>query len=203
MGTTYFKSMQIVNESSVLGTTTFPSNLGNRVVCQTLVEILDRKELIPNTWHHHIKKRLCVSVPTKEFTGSYRPEGILFETDQNPDYCSPVDLMALTTGKTFTSSDYSSDFIQGANELIFKSVREMLSLYPSPEKSYDLLMKIRNANGLNSIARPFLYNECCFERPVGIRPTALVGRSPEIMNLAKGRELTVYTTVEDFVHNNL
>lgn len=194
---TYFKSMACID--STLGTKTYDHISLERVPCQTIDEILKSNTLLPNTKHSKLNDRLCASLLDKNYSGSYRPEGILFQTSQEPDYCSPVDIMALTTGDSFTSSDYGSEFIEKSEKLVFKSVNKMLKY--DPLTALDDLNELRKQVGLKSIEKPFGYNECCFEDSVDIKPVGLVGSSSSIIENSRKYDLPVYSSTESYVSN--
>lgn len=200
MVVTYFKSLTSVE--GCLGTKTFDFSRKESVPCQTLDSMLSEEEIRPNTKHSQLGDRLCVSALTSEFSGSYRPEGVLFETSQIPDYCCPVDLMALTDGDSFTSSDYDSKFVKGSEGLLFDSLSSMLRAYETPELALKGLNKVREEAGLGVLAQPFSYNECCFEDSVDISPVGLVGDSLAILEASKKFGLPVYPSTEAFVERS-
>ena len=174
---------------------------GKKRTCQNIDEILTNKVLKPNTLHDMLNKRLCVSKPTKEFNESYRPCGIIFKTNNKPNNCSPLDMMALTTGKSFTSSDYSSKFLKGSKDLIFTSAGEMLIKFPKPALALKEFNKIRKNNGLGNLSFKNIrkYNEICFENDIKIIPVALFGNCKEIKEIAKKFNLPVFKSVKDFL----
>lgn len=196
---TYFKSLASIN--GALATQTFVPEEGNRIICQTIEDVLRTSQIVPNTYHSKLKPRLCVSLPTINYTGSYRPEGILFSTQKKPDYCSPLDLMALTTGDSLTSSDYGGAFIPNAEEFIFDSIEAMLELYSEPSVALAKLNSLRQDVGLLAISSISWYNECCFEDPLNISPIALVGKSDAILKTAEDFDLPVYASVESYTRN--
>ena len=141
----YFKSL--INADNMYQTMTFNPKQNHGITCQVVNDILKYKTLKPNTDHNELNKRLCVSLITTEYNKTYRPEGLVFTTDEEPEYCIPFDLMALTNGKTFTSCDYSSKFLEGHRIFLFKTINEMISKYQNPEKAIE---------GLNSFRKMFL-----------------------------------------------
>lgn len=169
---------------------------------QGLGDMIKNGVIMPNTSHSQLNDRLCASVITEKYRGSYRPEGILFMAERVPDYCSPVDLMALTDGETFSSSDYNSRFFERSKELVFGSVDSMLLAYGSPEEAHKKLVEIRSSYGLKSPEKPFSYNECCFEGAVKMTPVGLVGQSDAIAEAARKSGLVVYPTMETFIKYN-
>lgn len=198
-GRTYFKSLATVGSS--LATETYDPHNRQRHICQTVEDLLGKGVMLPNTVHNELSPRLCVSLPTTNYNDSYRPEGLLFAIDKNPDYCSPIDLMALTDGKSLTSSDYNSKFVPGAKELIFDSVDKMLAAYPAQEEALLKLNSLRRRCGLEEFTSLPLYNECCFEEAVNISPVALVGRSDVTLKTAEDFSLPNYSTLQNYVQN--
>lgn len=195
----YFKSLNPVDGDIV---TMSGGNGHPKSICQTLGDMIENGVIMPNTSHSQLNDRLCASVITDKYRGSYRPEGILFKAEREPDYCSPVDLMALTDGETFTSSDYNCKFFERAKELVFGSVESMLLAYGSPDEANKKLVEIRSSYGLKSPEKPFSYNECCFEGAVKITPVGLVGTSDAIAEAARESGLVVYPTMETFIKYN-
>ncbi len=196
---TYFKSLTSVDGG--LGTKTYNSETEVREKCQDLDEMLNLSLLKANTSHSSLPDRLCVSQLNRSYSGSYRPSGVIFQTEQKPSYCAPVDLMVLTDGESFTSSDYSSKFIDDSDLMIFNSVDEMLKNYETPNDAKKTLNKLRYKAGLSETGE-FLYNECCFENTVEIKPVGLVGTSPEIIEMAEKYDLPIYTSTESYVRLN-
>lgn len=195
----YFKSLNLIEGDLV---TMKQGQESSKRIYQALGNMIDKGIVKANTKHGQLKDRLCVSVITNSYNGSYRPEGILFRADREPDYCSPVDLMALTNGKTFTASDYNSKFFGRSKELVFGSVESMLFAYGSPNEAHKKLVEIRDSYGLESPKNPFLYNECCFEGDVKITLVGLVGKSDAIAEAARKSGLVVYPTMKTFIKYN-
>jgi hypothetical protein len=194
---TYFKSLVTMEHSPV--TTTYDSETNSRRTCQTLQEILDTNTIKPNTTHSQLKKRLCVSLIDTGYKGVYRPEGLVFETEERPDYAVPFDLMALTSGVSFTSADYNHGFLNGSEKFKYGSIDEMLGDYPDSEKAIRDLNAFRRQNGLKPVdAKTMNYTECCFERDVPIRPVAIIGRSSTYHELAKKYGIWACETFEEF-----
>ena len=199
MTKTYFKSLEPVGDD--LGTRTYDPQTEARTVCQKLGDMLENRVILPNTRHGDLPDRLCVFYLNEAYSGSYRPEGVLFQTEQNSAYCSPVDLMALTDGDLFTSSYYESKFSAGYKELVFDSVEDMLRSYETPEKAITALNRIRTSAGLKTLDEAFSYNEVCFEEKVGMVPVGLIGTSEEIFRAAQQYNLPIFTTTQSYVKN--
>jgi len=195
----YFRSFGKRKESLPLETSILDPISGTRLTCQTLSEVLKHRIIRPNTRHHSLKDRLSASLPTQGFPGTYRPQGILFTTEQRPDYCVPFDLMALTYGKTFTSQDYGSDFLPGHERFVFPDFEAMEEQFPNSREALEALNTLREAHGLAPLDRDRIYNEVCFEDAVGIQPVALVGTSPELIDLSRQHRIKRYGSMDGYL----
>ncbi len=198
---TYFKSFVTLGHEPV--TTTYNPKDNSRTICQTLGEVLESGKIEPNTTHSQLDKRLCVSFLTQGYEGTYRPEGLIFQTEQNPDYHVPFDLMALTSSKTFTSSDYYKPFLRDSEQFQYKTLSEMLEHFPISNFAIQALNKFRQENGLTLIdERSMGYNECCFTQKVIIRPRAIIGTSQTYQELALRYNVPLYRSVEEYKRSN-
>ncbi len=193
----YFKSFRKGDTS--LETSMLDPNTNTTLTCQTLNDILRQRTIKPNTHHHALPTRLSVSCLTPNFPGAYRPEGLLFTTEQSPAYCVPFDLMALTNGKTFTAQDHSSDFLQGYARFMFTDFESMTRTFQTSSHALNALTKFRRDHGLNSLDQRRNYNEVCFENEIKIEPLALVGDSVEIKALCWENQMKRYDSVEEYI----
>jgi hypothetical protein len=193
----YFKSFVTMEHMPV--TTTYDPKTNSRQTCQTLIEILDTKIIRPNTAHSELKKRLCASLIHKGYQGTYRPEGLVFKTNSNPNYAIPFDIMALTNGKTFTSTDYYRKFLKGSQKFHCDTVDEMLAKYPTSNKAIVALNEFRRKHKLKAInPNSMNYNECCFTNEIKIIPIALIGQSYKYKELANQYNIPIYESSHDF-----
>jgi len=179
-----------------LQTQTLDLSLQKMITCQTLNEIVSTQTIKPNTKHTELKQRLCVSAITSEYCETYRPEGIVFETTDNPSYAVPFDLMMLTKGITFTSSDYNASFLPKYQKLVYSDVKKMLKI--TPEIALKKLNEFRKESGLEEVATK-KYNEVCFEKEIKIIPKALIGTSKETKDIASKYNLPHYTTIKEYL----
>jgi hypothetical protein len=194
---TYFKSFVTIEHQPV--TTIYNPEKDSRKTCQTLSQVLHQGVIEPNTVHSELEKRLCVSLMTNKYTGTYRPEGIVFATSVKPDYVVPFDMMTLTTGKTFTSSDFHSKFLRGYKKFVYDSIDSMLEENPDPKSTLTKLNEFRKSNGLEEIEKDTMnYNECCFNEKVQIVPIALIGSGPEYKKLSREHNIPLFNTYEEF-----
>jgi hypothetical protein len=167
--------------------------------CQYIEEILKTCVIKPNTVHSKLGKRFCASYLYDSYKSAYKPQGIIFATGENPAYCAPFDIMALTDGKTFTSRDFHSDFLKGYEKFIFRSIDEMISEYKNSKDAIKALNDFRSQNGIWNVDKKSMdYNECCFENPIRISPIALVGESSSIKKVALENQIPVYEHLGDY-----
>ncbi len=194
----YFKSFEQHGPEHEL--TSYNPHTKKRFTSQTLTGALAEKVIYPNTTHTYLPPRLCVSRPTQEYLGSYRPEGMIFETEQQPLLSTPFDLMAITTGKTFTSQDYNAKFLEGSEQFVFSNVEDMLRVHPTAETALQTLNTFREQHGLPAVdLETMQYNECCFFEEVHIQPLALIGTSEDITSLARTYNLPVYANIKEYL----
>lgn len=194
----YFKSFGR-NIGSVLST--FILNPSDRAIStfQSLEEVLKQRVIGTNTRHHILRDRLSVSMPTEDFPGVYRPLGIVFATDQNPDFCVPFDLMALTDGRTLTAEDYGSDFLPGYKNFVFPNVELMTAAFPNAKVALEALNKFRATHGLEEVHKDKNYNEICFERAIPVTPLALIGRSLEVRRLGHNYKIRTFDSMDQYI----
>ena len=68
----------------------------NKVTYQTMQNIIKTRTIKPNTKSFGRQRRLACSILNKNYTKTYRPHGIIFQTSNKPDYVSPFDLVLLS-----------------------------------------------------------------------------------------------------------
>lgn len=201
MKNVYFKSFGRRKEGSPLEISIFDPIRMQTSTSQTLREVLEARVIRPNTKHSKLPVRLSVSMPTPDFPGTYRPEGILFTTKTPLTYCVPLDLMALTNGQTFTSQDYWSDFLSGYEGFVFQGLDLMKDFFPDSKSALDAINVLRESQGLPLVPKQMDYNEVCFENEVKIKPVGLVGISPELVQLGLENKLPVYSSIDGHFSN--
>ena len=181
----FVKSLEIDKGTLVTKTS---NGTGLRQVYQTINDVLERNILEPNTISNYEQKRLCVSYPTEEYAGSYRPQGLIFSTGQNPKYAVPTDMENLLTAE--------NEFLPNAEDFKFGTIGKMLKKYGSSDAIHSALIKKYPSSAVDKKQ----YNECCFFEDVVINPVALYGFSPEVFETAKKHNLPVFESVESFVN---
>jgi len=198
MKAVYFKSFGKRN-GLPLEISTFDPSKSNLSTFQTLKEILEQKVIRPNTRHHILPNRLSVSIPSPDFPGAYRHEGVLFTTDNPLTYCVPFDLMALTNGRTYTSQDYGSDFLPGYEDFVFQDFKSMIDSFPNSKFALEALRKFRESHGLTNPNKNMDYNEVCFENDITIKPLGLIGTSNEIKTLGWDHKIKAYDSMDQYL----
>jgi len=167
----FYKSLDIVNGQLQLSTIV----QGKKKTSQTIQDILKNEIILPNTSHFSLPKRLCVNAINGWYAGgSYRKNGIFFETLEEPDYCCPFDIMLLTKEAKNITATNSSEFIGGYEQFLFQSLEGMLKKYSAPVYGESALNQFRRENGEEEVEVP-IYNECGFFRTIKIKPLALYG----------------------------
>lgn len=202
----YFKSFEKVNGN--YATCSSHPESQSKQVCQNLTEILasENQLLVPNTLHSQLPRRLCVSRICEGYTETYRPEGLIFETSIEPVFCSPIDVMSLTDGKTFSSGDYHAKLESYASAFMCSSFKEMLEMYPNHGVSLKILNQFREKHNLDPIAKGRIkeYNECCFiDEEIPVKPIGLIGTSKEIQVLADKYKLDLFASSKEYLDNSI
>ncbi|MFH0987878.1 MAG: hypothetical protein V1763_00715 [Parcubacteria group bacterium] len=73
---------------------------------QTLENILATKTIRPNTKSFGQKKRLSTTILCENYTKTYRPQGIIFQTNMKPNYVLPFDLVLLSNAENIVVHYY-------------------------------------------------------------------------------------------------
>lgn len=185
---------------------------GNKVDFQSIENMIKTKKIKPNTKSFGKQMRLACTALNKNYTKTYRPQGIIFMTKDVPDHVAPFDLVLLAkTNKILVqyyriknnlSQYYGLELIEGFEKFIFKTVEEMMKKFPSPKKVWDEVNKFRIKKGYlhlkKSKYRLVEYNEVIFHNPVNIVPIALYGYRREVREKAKKLGLPHFSSVKSF-----
>ncbi len=183
----------------------------SKVVCQTIVQILNSKKLRPNTISFGQKKRLSCTILHKNYAKTYRPQGLIFKTMQKPKYVLPFDLIALSTNKNIKVQyyriknnlhlHYNHKLIDGFKEFVFGDFNSMKRKINSPKKAWQKLNEFREKNGFGRLSKSKFklveYNEAVFEQLVKIEPIALFGRGKMPKELAKKFKLPHFNSAKE------
>ncbi len=179
---------------------------------QTLDDILATKTIKPNTKSFGQKKRLSTTILHKNYTETYRPQGIIFQTSSSPKYILPFDLVLLSDAKEivvhyYRIKDnlhvyYNHKLIKGFEEFIFKDISLMLKRFNSPQSAWKAVNAFRKKNGYELLPRSkhrlVEYNEAVFLNPVKIKPIALFGYRKKARTLANKYGLRYFKSAKDF-----
>lgn len=183
---------------------------------QTLEDIISSKTIKPNTKSFGQKRRLSTTILHDNYLKTYRSQGIIFETDQKPDYILPFDLVLLSDAEDvvvhyYRIKDnlhiyYNHKLIEGYEKFIFGDIKEMLNSFNSPKSAWDAVNNFRKSKGYEALPKPKYrlveYNEAVFERSLSIRPVALFGYRKEARELAQKFGLKYYKSAKDFYLKN-
>ena len=159
----------------------------------------ERPNIKPNTVSFGQADRLSCTILSANYTKTYRPQGIIFQTDMAPDYIAPFDLMVLADvpGENIVADYYSivnelqehygRSLIPGYEKFLFRTAEEMFAKIPNPEIALRLVDDFRRAHGLSpfpeSERKLVLYNEAVFHKDVIIEPVAIFGDPNFVPNL--------------------
>ncbi len=180
--------------------------------CQSVYDIVRTKSIKPNTKSFGRKKRLSCTILNKNYTKTYRPQGIIFETAAMPDYIFPFDLVLLSATdqiivhyyriKNTLHVYYNHTLIPGFEKFIFKNFDSMTKKYPSPKKVWKAVNEFRKKNGHNELKpqkyRLVEYNEAVYHRTIKIKPIAIFGYRKETKVIAEKVGLPHYVSAKAF-----
>ena len=171
----------------------------------------------PNTVSFGQADRLACTVLNSTYTQTYRAQGIIFQTDDLPDYVAPFDLMVLanTPGEEIFSDyykivgelkeHYGRSLIPGYTNFLFKTPEEMFAKIPNPEVAWKLVNEFRLKHGLTPIPEDqkklVMYNEVIFHKTIAIEPVALFGVEKCVLQLAERAHainLPIFTSAQEF-----
>lgn len=187
--------------------------VGNKkVTFQSVFEIVEEKKIKPNTKSFGRKRRLSTTILHNNYMKTYRPQGIIFKTDEKPDYVFPFDLTVLAATKDiivhyYRIKDklhiyYNRTLIPGFEKFIFKDFQSMIKKYSSPEKAWLAVNKFRKNNGYNELQsqkfRLVEYDEAVFHKPIKIKPIAIFGYRKETSLVAEKLNLPHYVSAKHF-----
>ncbi len=183
-----------------------------KVTFQTLDNIIKTKTIRPNTKSFGQKRRLSTTILNKNYTKTYRPQGIIFQTENKPDYILPFHLVLLSDAKDmvvhyYRIKDnlhiyYNHKLIDGYEDFVFQNIDELLKKYGSPTAAWKALNIFRTKNGYPKLPKSKFrlaeYNEAVFLKQVKIIPVALFGYSAKARQLAKKYGLKHFKNARDF-----
>jgi len=188
-----------------------------KVDFQSVENIIKTKNIKLNTKSFGRERRLSTTILHKNYTKTYRPQGIIFQTKNKPEYVSPFDLVLLSNTKNIIVHYYriknnihfyyNHELIPGFEKFLFKDLNKMINKYPSPRQAWNDVNKFRMAHGhtklLKQKYRLVEYNEAVFHKDLKIKPIALFGYRKEAREKAKKLGLPHYVTAKKFCEKNL
>jgi len=183
-----------------------------KVTFQTIDNIIKTKRIKLNTKSFGRERRLSTTILHKNYTKTYRAQGIIFQTKDKPEYVSPFDLVLLTDTENiivqyYRIKDnihfyYNHKLIPGFERFLFKNLNQLLKKYPSPESAWKDINKFRMANGHKGLPRQKFrlveYDEAVFHKVLKIKPIAIFGYRKEARETAKKYKLPHFLTARKF-----
>jgi hypothetical protein len=183
-----------------------------KVAYQTLEDIVRTKRLKPNTKSFRQPARLSTTILHANYLKTYRPQGLIFETEERPDYVLPFDLVLLSQAKKIIAHHhrikdalhlhYRPPLVGGFEKFAFRDFAAMIRRFPSPSKAWTVVNAFRRRHGLPALPqRKFRlaeYNEAVFNRAIKVRPVAVFGYRPAARQLARKLGLPHARTAREF-----
>ncbi len=183
-----------------------------KVSFQTIQNIIKTKAIKPNTKSFGRERRLSCTMLSKSYIKTYRPHGIVFQTEERPSYIFPFDLVLLSATdriivhyyriKNNLHVYYNHTLIPGFEKFIFKDLHSMIQKYPSPRIVWKEVNKFRVKNGYkvlpDSKYRLVEYNEAVFHKTIKINPIALFGYLPQTRKIARQLHLSYFVSAKHF-----
>ena len=187
-----------------------------KVTYQSVYDVIKAKTIKPNTKSFGRKRRLSCTILNEKYTKTYRPQGIIFQTQETPDYILPFDLVLLSATnqiivhyyriKNNLHVYYNHTLIPGFDKFIFKDFSTLLKKISSPKAAWNKVNKFRKKNGYgflpSSKYRLVEYNEAVFQKAIQIKPIALFGYRHKTRIIAKKLGLPCYISAKQFYEKN-
>jgi len=183
-----------------------------KVTYQTIQNMVKTGVIRPNTLSFGAQRRLAGTILDKNYTKTYRPHGIIFQTSEKPDQVLPFDLVLLSATnniivhyyriKNNLHIYYNHTLIPKFEKFIFKDFSSMIKKYPSPEIAWRAVNVFRRKNKFSNLPRQKFrlveYNEAVFHRAIKMRPIAIFGYRKETAKIAEKLNLPHYVSVKHF-----
>jgi hypothetical protein len=183
-----------------------------KVSFQSVNDIVRRKMILPNTKSFGRKKRLSCTILDKDYLKTYRPQGIIFQTDAKPDYVLPFDLVLLGATdkivvhyyriKNNLHVYYNHSLIPGFETFLFRDFSSMKKKYPTPMHAWKAVNVFRKKKGFNALPKQKFrlveYNEAVYHNAVRIRPVAIFGYRKETARISEKLNLPHYVSAKHF-----
>lgn len=188
-----------------------------KVVYQKVQDIVKTKIIKPNTLSFGKQRRLACTILDKNYTKTYRPHGIIFQTDEKPDQVLPFDLVLLSATndiivhyyriKNKLHIYYRHKLIPDFEKFIFSDFESMINKIPSPKIAWKCINQFRKVHGYKELPiskyRLVEYNEIIFFKPIKIKPVAIYGYRKETKMIAKELGLPCYISAKDFYQKRI
>ncbi len=189
----------------------------NKVTFQTIQNIIETNLIMPNTKSFGYKRRLACSPLHKNYTKTYRAQGIIFTTSDKPDYIAPFDIVLLTETDNIIVQYYRIEnnlhvyynhkLIPGYEKFIFSNIAEMTKKIPNPKTAWDEVNQFRMKAGFKRLPKQKFrlaqYNEVIFHKTIKIKPVAIYGYTIEARKIAKKFSLPCYRSAKEFYEKNI
>lgn len=183
-----------------------------KIPTQSLEDILTNRIILPNTKSFGHEPRLACSNLAENYTTTYRGQGVVFQTSQQPDYVAPFDLAVLTKSdhvltqyyriEKNIAEYYNRELIDGFERFRYSSVEEMLMDIESPEIAFEKVNQFRQAAGYKPLPKNkkklFQYNEVIFHQPVNLDFVGIFGRLPELKQFSEIFTVPRWRSAKDF-----
>ena len=183
-----------------------------KVNFQSVYDMVKKRTIRLNTKSFGRKRRLSTTILSKNYLKTYRPQGIIFQTSNVPDYVLPFDLVLLSKTdkivvhyyriKNNLHAYYNHKLIEGFERFIFKDFDSMVKKFRSPNAVWIEVNKFRKDSGYETLPRQKYrlveYNEAVFHKPVKIVPIAIFGYRKDTSNIARRCGLPHYVSAKDF-----
>jgi len=179
---------------------------------QSITDIVKKKLIRLNTKSFGRENRLACSFLDKNYLKTYRARGIIFQTNNKPDFIYPFDLLLLTDAKKILVQYYriknnlhmyyNHKLIFGFERFVFKDINKLLKRFSSFEKLWKEVNDFRVKHGYAALPkqkrRLAEYNEVIFYKPVSIKPIAIFGYDKKSREIAKELGLPHFVTAKLF-----
>lgn len=156
--------------------------------------------------------RLATTILHKNYLKTYRPQGLIFQTNEKPKYVLPFDLVLLSKSnkivvhyyriKNQLHEFYNHELIEGFEKFIFDDFEKLIESFPSPQSAWEEVNRFRKLHGYSVLPkqkyRLVEYDEAVFTKPIKIRPVAIFGYRSETRELARKLGLHCYVSAKDF-----
>jgi len=183
-----------------------------KVNFQSASDIVKRKIINPNTKSFGRRKRLSCTILDDNYLKTYRPQGIIFQTDEKPDYILPFDLVLLGATdqiivhyyriKNNLHLYYNHSLIPRFETFFFKDFASLKKKYSSPMRAWKAVNVFRKKKGFNVLPKQKFrlveYNEAVYHRPIRIKPVAIFGYRKETSRISEKLNLPHYVSVKHF-----